>query len=100
MLFLSFGSCANRVIFFVITKPCHLFFHAPWFRIKRGGSSCYSIIIYLKDRLLALHAGALAAADALLAFAARHQAILWPGYTHQRRAMPSSVGLWAAGYAE
>ena len=49
----------------------------------------------LKDRLLALHAGALDLAAALLAFAARHRAVLWPGYTHQRRAMPSSVGLWA-----
>jgi argininosuccinate lyase len=26
--------------------------------------------------------------------------MLWPGYTHQRRAMPSSVGLWAGAYAE
>ena len=32
-------------------------------------------------------------ADALLRFAARHRSTLWPGYTHQRRAMPSSVGL-------
>ena len=30
-------------------------------------------------------------------FAARHRTVLWPGYTHQRRAMPSSVGLWARG---
>ena len=47
-----------------------------------------------------LHAGALELAEALLAFAARHRAVLWPGYTHQRRAMPSSVGLWAGAYAE
>ncbi len=30
----------------------------------------------------------------------KHQRVLWPGYTHQRRAMPSSVGLWAGAYAE
>ena len=30
----------------------------------------------------------------------RHRRVLWPGYTHQRRAMPSSVGLWAGAYAE
>ena len=30
----------------------------------------------------------------------RHRTVLWPGYTHQRRAMPSSVGLWAGAYAE
>ena len=33
-------------------------------------------------------------------FARRHRRALWPGYTHQRRAMPSSAGLWAAAYAE
>ncbi len=26
--------------------------------------------------------------------------MLWPGYTHMRRAMPSTVGLWAAGAAD
>jgi argininosuccinate lyase len=67
---------------------------------SRNDQVATDLRLYLKDRLLTLHAGALAAASALLAFAARHQAILWPGYTHQRRAMPSSVGLWAAGYAE
>lgn len=67
---------------------------------SRNDQVATDLRLYLKDRLLALHAGALAAADALLAFAGRHQATLWPGYTHQRRAMPSSIGLWTAGYAE
>jgi argininosuccinate lyase len=67
---------------------------------SRNDQVATDLRLYLKDRLLALHAGALAAAGALLAVAARHQGTLWPGYTHQRRAMPSSVGLWAAGYAE
>ncbi len=31
---------------------------------------------------------------------ARHRTVLFPGYTHQRRAMPSSIGLWAGAYAE
>jgi argininosuccinate lyase len=56
--------------------------------------------LFLKDRLLTLHREALMLADALLGFAARHRAVLWPGYTHQRRAMPSSIGLWAGAYAE
>jgi argininosuccinate lyase len=67
---------------------------------SRNDQVATDLRLYLKDRLLALHAGALGTAGALLAFAARHQTTLWPGYTHQRRAMPSSVGLWAAGYAE
>jgi len=36
----------------------------------------------------------------LVAFAARHRSALWPGYTHQRRAMPSSAGVWASALAE
>jgi argininosuccinate lyase len=56
--------------------------------------------LYLKDRLLVLHDAALGLADALLAFGRRHQRVLWPGYTHQRKAMPSSIGLWAGAYAE
>ena len=67
---------------------------------SRNDQVATDLRLYLKDRLLALHAGALAAADALLAFAGRQQATLWHGYTHQRRAMPSSIGLWTAGYAE
>ncbi|MES2304702.1 MAG: argininosuccinate lyase [Gemmatimonadota bacterium] len=54
----------------------------------------------LKDEVLTLHARMLELADALLAFAALHKRVLWPGYTHQRIAMPSSAGIWAAGYAE
>ncbi|MEO8478243.1 MAG: lyase family protein, partial [Gemmatimonadota bacterium] len=30
----------------------------------------------------------------------KHRRVIWPGYTHQRIAMPSSAGAWAAGYAE
>jgi argininosuccinate lyase len=67
---------------------------------SRNDQVATDLRLYLKDHLLALHAGVLDAAGALLTFAARHHSILWPGYTHQRRAMPSSVGLWAAGYAE
>ncbi|HEU5170756.1 MAG TPA: lyase family protein [Gemmatimonadales bacterium] len=67
---------------------------------SRNDQIACDLRLFLKDRLLALHAGALDLVDALLAFARRHQRVLWPGYTHQRRAMPSSVGLWALGYAE
>lgn len=56
--------------------------------------------LYLKDRVLTLHAQMGALAAVLLEFAAEHRKALWPGYTHQRVAMPSSAGLWAAGYAE
>jgi argininosuccinate lyase len=67
---------------------------------SRNDQVATDLRLYLKDRLLALHAGALDLAEALLDFASHHRSVLWPGYTHQRRAMPSSVGLWAGAYAE
>jgi argininosuccinate lyase len=36
----------------------------------------------------------------LLAFAQAHSKVPMPGYTHMQRAMLSSVGLWAASFAE
>jgi argininosuccinate lyase len=67
---------------------------------SRNDQVACDLRLYLKDRLLVLHAAALELAGALVAFASRHQRVLWPGYTHQRRAMPSSIGLWAGAYAE
>lgn len=67
---------------------------------SRNDQVAVDLRLYLKDRLLLLQHQALDLADALLEFAGRHRRVLWPGYTHQRRAMPSSAGLWAAGLAE
>lgn len=67
---------------------------------SRNDQVACDLRLFLKDRALALHALALDLADALVAFAAAHRTALWPGYTHQRRAMPSSAGLWAGAYAE
>jgi argininosuccinate lyase len=66
---------------------------------SRNDQVTVDLRLFLKDRVLAVHAQALAAASALLDFAQRQRDAAWPGYTHQRRAMPSSAGLWAAGYA-
>ena len=67
---------------------------------SRNDQVAVDLRLYLKDRLLALHALGLETVEALLGFARRHRRALWPGYTHQRRAMPSSAGLWAGAYAE
>ncbi len=67
---------------------------------SRNDQVACDLRLYLKDRLLSLHTGALELTEALLAFATKHRRVLWPGYTHQRRAMPSSIGLWAGAYAE
>ncbi len=67
---------------------------------SRNDQVACDLRLFMKDRLLAVHGGALDLVGALLAFARRQSTVLWPGYTHQRRAMPSSVGLWAGAYAE
>ena len=67
---------------------------------SRNDQVACDLRLYLKHTILELHAAGSAFAVALLQFAARHQGVLWPGYTHQRRAMPSSAGLWSAGLAE
>ncbi len=56
--------------------------------------------LFLKDRLLSLHARAGEAAQAWAAFGARHQATVIPGYSHLQRAMPTTIGHWAASHAE
>ncbi len=67
---------------------------------SRNDQVATDLRLYLKDSLLALQVSALAAVAALLLFAERNRDALWPGYTHTRRAMPSSAGLWAAALAE
>lgn len=67
---------------------------------SRNDQVACDLRLYLRDALLRIHDGGVALAGVLLDFAARHRTVLWPGYTHQRRAMPSSAGLWAAAFAE
>ncbi|MCP4895846.1 MAG: argininosuccinate lyase [bacterium] len=67
---------------------------------SRNDQVLVDVRLYTKDRLLELMDGIVLLAGELLRFAGDHASVLLPGYTHQRRAMPSSVGLWAAGFAE
>ncbi len=67
---------------------------------SRNDQVTLDLRLFLKDATLGLHDGMLRLAGALLDFARRHRRVVWPGYTHQRIAMPSSAGVWAAGYAE
>jgi argininosuccinate lyase len=67
---------------------------------SRNDQVACDLRLYLKDRLLGIQSDALELIERLLQFAREHRSVLWPGYTHQRRAMPSSAGLWAGAYAE
>ena len=67
---------------------------------SRNDQIACDLRLYLKAALLEIHDSAAALVQELMRFAAHHHGALWPGYTHQRRAMPSSAGLWAAAFAE
>jgi len=67
---------------------------------SRNDQALVDLRLYTKEALLGVVAEALATAEALLALAQRHEWTPMPGYTHMQRAMLSSVGLWAASYAE
>ena len=56
--------------------------------------------LYGRDALVALQRLVLDLADSLLGFAATHERRSMPGRTHTQIAMPSTLGLWAAAFAE
>ncbi len=66
---------------------------------SRNDQVLAAVRLYLRDAADELQRGAAAVADALDALASRHDAMVLPGYTHMQQAMPSSVALWAQGFA-
>ncbi len=67
---------------------------------SRNDQVLVALRLWLRDALAATAAEAAGAADVLVAMAEQHDGLVMPGYTHFQRAMPTTVGLWAAGYAE
>jgi argininosuccinate lyase len=66
---------------------------------SRNDQVLAALRLYLIETVEALAAGTLAVAAALDELAAREASTALPGYTHQQQAMPSSVPLWAGGFA-
>jgi argininosuccinate lyase len=66
---------------------------------SRNDQVLAALRLYLREAVDALSHGALAVAEALQALAVRHPNCALPGYTHMQQAMPSSVELWALGFA-
>jgi argininosuccinate lyase len=66
---------------------------------SRNDQVLTALRLYLLDAGRELAAAAETCAAALDALAAREGAIPLPGYTHMQQAMPSSVALWAGGFA-
>ena len=66
---------------------------------SRNDQVLAALRLYLRDAADELRRGATAVADALDALAARHGPMALLGYTHMQQAMPSTVELWAQGFA-
>jgi argininosuccinate lyase len=66
---------------------------------SRNDQVLAALRLYLRDAVATLRGGADEVAAALEALAVRAADIPLPGYTHLQQAMPSSVALWARGFA-
>ncbi len=66
---------------------------------SRNDQVLTAVRLYLRDAIEALAEDGRRVADALDALADEQGAIALPGYTHMQQAMPSSVALWARGFA-
>jgi argininosuccinate lyase len=66
---------------------------------SRNDQVLAALRLYLRDAVEALARGAGEVALALDRLAGRQGAVVLPGYTHMQQAMPSSVALWAGGFA-
>ncbi len=66
---------------------------------SRNDQVLAALRLYLRDAVEAVADAAHGVTDALDGLAREQGAIALPGYTHMQQAMPSSVALWAGGFA-
>ena len=66
---------------------------------SRNDQVLVALRLYLREAIGLIGAGALQVAEALGQLAAHEPQTALPGYTHMQQAMPSSVALWAGGFA-
>ena len=66
---------------------------------SRNDQVLVALRLYLLDAAQELEQSARTAAAALKELASRNKNIALPGYTHMQQGMPSSVELWAGGFA-
>ncbi|MFW5688343.1 MAG: argininosuccinate lyase [Spirochaetota bacterium] len=76
----------------------------PGKRIHTGRSRNDQVVastrLFAREGVLVVRSGLADAVDALLGLAREHERTPMAGRTHMQPAMPSTVGLWAASYAE
>lgn len=67
---------------------------------SRNDQVLTAVRLYEKEKLAEVLASVKAVASLLLNFAENHRSVPMPGFTHTRKAMLSTVALWAGSYAE
>jgi argininosuccinate lyase len=67
---------------------------------SRNDQVMLDLRLFMREQLFQIMNDALELAESLLACARKYHKVPIPGRTHFQRAMPSSVGLWAAAFAE
>jgi len=67
---------------------------------SRNDQVLASTRLFAREGLLRVRAALCGAVEALVGLAAREESTPMPGRTHMQPAMPTTVGLWAASYAE
>lgn len=66
---------------------------------SRNDQVILALRLYMRDALLGISSQVAGLANAFIVFARAHDSEPMPGYTHLRRAMPSSFGLWSTAFA-
>ncbi|MFK7846951.1 MAG: argininosuccinate lyase [Rhodothermales bacterium] len=67
---------------------------------SRNDQVLTALRLFMRDQLLYLTQQLIAITEACCTIGEKYAHDVMPGYTHYQRAMPSTPGLWALGYAE
>jgi len=67
---------------------------------SRNDQVLAALRLYLREALLTIAERVESIIRQLCSWGVEQNRVLMPGYTHMQRAMPSTVGLWAMGFAE
>ncbi len=67
---------------------------------SRNDQVLTAIRLYTKDNVLGIWFQLLELIESFITFSQQYEKMIMPGYTHMQKAMPSSVGMWSAAFAE
>ncbi len=65
---------------------------------SRNDQVALALRLFIRDEMLVLGCELGALMRSFSTFARKYEAVAWPGYTHMRRAMPSTLGQWSLSF--